>query len=221
MALKNPKDLLKVFESALAEIRGRGPLNPADRQRIVADLADVFNYVAATSQEPSPTNTIYAVAAHDARMAELSRQECETLRQHREFIEKSFDKSEQYLKAIQLGGYAAFFALWSITKEWLCPVWGLLAALLMIVSGSVFVIWELYKGTLLTGMLRSHASFVKGKLEDFIKLRMPELLDENKRILSLTESRATVWRVSVWPAVAAVSIMLWQLLGVISAGFLG
>ena len=196
-------------------------MTPADCRRIADDLTDVYNYVSATTQKPSVINVLHANSARDAKLERQLTQEREALREHQQFVEDNFDKAEQYLRAIQLGGYGAFFGLWSITKDWLDPLWSSFAAILMIISGTTFVTWEISKGSILAFALRRHAAISAGKLEQFIKSRMIKLTQEKSARSILAESRATVWLLSVFPAVAAIGIMLWQLLGGISRGLFG
>ena len=112
MTLKDPIELLRVFDIALTEIKGSSPLASSDRRRIADDLAEVYNYVSASIPKPSFTNAIYARSAHDAKQEIQLEQERELLRDHQQFVENNFDKAEQCLRSIQLYGYAAFFALW-------------------------------------------------------------------------------------------------------------
>lgn len=223
MPLKAPDDLLRFLTNTINDIRSDNPLNPKDRQRIADDLAEVYNYVSASSRKPSFINAVHTISAQNAQVAAqnaaIEKQletEREVLREHQGFVENSFDKAEQYFKAIQLGGYAAFFALWSLTKEWLHPIWASIAAVLMIISVSTFVIWEVYKATLVALILKRDASLGTGKLEDFIRTRASKLLEDRSGILALTRSRATVWVVSVLSAAVGTGVLLSQLLGTIA-----
>lgn len=227
MSLKTPDDLLKALNDAINDIGNKNPLNPQDRQHIADDLGEVYNYVSACSRKPSFINAVHTISAQNALVsrqnAEIEKQLAaarEVLSEHQRFVENSFDKAEQYFKAIQLGGYAAFFALWSLTKEWLHPIWASTAAVLMIVSTTTFVIWEVYRSTLLALILKRNASLSTGKLEDFVRTRLPNLLEERSGILSLTRSRATVWLISVLSAAVGTGVLLWQLLGTIGRGLL-
>lgn len=225
MSLKAPVDLLKALNNAIEGMRADNPLNPQDCRRIVEDLTEVYNYVSASSKKPSFINAVHTASAQNAqitaRNAEIEKQleaEREVLREHHRFVANNFDKAEQYFKAIQLGGYAAFFALWGLTREYLHPIWASTAAVLMIVSVSTFVIWEVYKSALLALILKRNAALGTGTLEDFIRTRMSKLIKERSGILSLTRSRTTVWLVSVLSAVVGTGVLLWQLLYTIGRG---
>lgn len=54
-----------------------------------------------------------------------------------------YDRAHAYTNAIILAGYAAFFAIWSFTRDMVPDRPELLAALLMTISCAVFVGWEL------------------------------------------------------------------------------
>lgn len=222
MALKAPKEILQVFNSALVQIRDTAhPLTPADRNKITEDLSKVYNYVSATIQKPSLTNALYASSAKNAKLEEQLAQERVMLREHQQFVETNFDKAEQYLRTIQLGGYAVFFALWSITGNRINSFWGALAVLLMLVSATAFVIWEVNKSITLSFFLKRHASIGGGKVEDFLKSRMAKLTPEKSVMLDLAQSRPMFLFVSIIPAIGAVSIMLCQLIAVVSRGLFG
>jgi len=50
-----------------------------------------------------------------------------------------YTKAATYTNLIMIGGYAAFFTLWNFTKLYLGVVETLIAALLMIISATIFV----------------------------------------------------------------------------------
>lgn len=221
MALKDPKELLRMFDKALIRIRGTDPMSPVDRRQIADELSEVFNYVSAVSQKPSLTNTLHSMSAQNSKVETQLAQERQTLREHQQFVTDNFDKAEQYLKAIQLGGYAAFFALWGIIGDRLNPKWAALAGLLMLISATAFVIWEVCKSTILAFSLKRHASIGGGRIESFLQTRMLKLTQEKPAVLLLAQSRPTVWLVTFIPAIAAVGILLCQLLVVVSSGLFG
>lgn len=216
MALKEPNELLEVFDKALTRIRSTDPMSSADRRQIADELSEVYNYVSAASRKPSLANALHSMSAHDAKVAKQLEMERQTLREHQAFVKDNFDKAEQYLKAIQLGGYAAFFALWSIVGANLSTIWAALTGLLMLISVTSFVIWEICKSTILTFSLKRHASIGDGKLENFLKKRVLKLTQDKSAVVLLAQSRPKVWLVTFIPAIAAVGILLCQLLIVVS-----
>lgn len=221
MALKDPQELLKLFNDALVKIQGKEPLNAVDRRKIYDDLAEVYNYVSATTRKPSLTNTLYTVSAQNKQIEEQFSREKRLLESIQKFVQDNFEKAEQYLRAMQLGGYAAFFALWSITRDSLSPVWGSLAAALMLISVVTFVLWEVCKATLLTLSLKSYASLAGSRIEEFIREKVSERTRQESAMTVLAKSRATFWIVSMFPALAGAGILLVQLLVSISRGMFG
>ncbi len=212
MPLKAPADLLKELGDNIKKIVSDAPLNPAERQKIADDLTEIFNYVSASSQKPSLTNHLYALSAHDAREKEQMELERQELADLKKFVEQSFEKSDQYLNTIQVGGYAVFFTIWGFSREWIGPLWEVLAAVLMIISASSFIIWEVGKNYLLVNVLRRHTSISSGGLQNFLQSRLLRLTEGGSILLSLAQARATVWMVCTTTAVVAVAILVARLL---------
>jgi len=217
MSLKDPEVILREFNAVIEKLRqAKAPLSPADQRAMADELTDTYNYVSGSSRKRSLQNYIYSQSAHDARVKEQLEEERKQMELHKSFVESSFDKADQYLRTIQLGGYAAFFAVWGMTREWLTPFWGVLAAILMIVSATIFVIWEIWKSTLLSLVLKHHASIGSSSIEGFIRTRMSKLILERSKITKLAQARASVWIACVVPAVLSLVILVWRLLKVLS-----
>ena len=216
MALKEPNELLRTFDSALEHLRSDSDLTQSQQRQLADELSDVYNYVSAMARRPSLQNTLHAQSAQQAKQREQLEQERKALQAHKDFVTENFDRSEQHLRAIQIGGYAAFFGLWTVTANWLDPAWSSLAALLMLVSATIFVLWEVARATILSFCLKRHSAIGRLPLEEFIRRRGKIITNEKAAVLMLAKSRSTVWLCSVVPAVAAVAIMMLQL-----ADFLG
>ena len=60
-------------------------------------------------------------------------------------ISASYEKAMAYTNLIIVAGYAGFFALWQITKDFLSRNQVLSSALLMLISVVLFVVFEIYK----------------------------------------------------------------------------
>jgi len=60
-------------------------------------------------------------------------------------ISTLFDKAATYTNVFVIGGYAAFWGLWTATKQYLMPFQVILSALLMLASVATFVFFEVYK----------------------------------------------------------------------------
>jgi len=65
-------------------------------------------------------------------------------------VATSYDKAAAYTTVIVFGGYAGFFALWQLSKEYLSREQTLWSALLILVSLLSFVLFEVVKMVLVT-----------------------------------------------------------------------
>lgn len=65
-------------------------------------------------------------------------------------IAVSYDKAATYTTVIIFGGYAAVFGLWQLTRDYLSKPQALWAALLVLVSLTSFVLFEVGKMVLVT-----------------------------------------------------------------------
>lgn len=81
--------------------------------------------------------------------AEQQRQREEQVRKMQEAeiwaLSTMFDKAAAYTNVFIIGGYAAYWGLWTATKSYLNPLQVLVSALLMLVSIVTFVFFEVYK----------------------------------------------------------------------------
>ena len=224
MAMKHPKEILRDFHEIISKLRDSKDLTSAECKQIADDLTEVYNYVGQTSENISQTNVMYAVSGQVAKRGKQLNYEIETINNAQQFIEDNFDKAEQYFRAIQLGGYAAFFGLWSISSKALPdPFWLSISLVLMFISCSAFIIWELNKTRKLALALKRHAAMSAGKLEQSAPLKSPMIKPPQEKSTRsvLTEDRPTYLIMSILPAFVAVVIVLWQLLGGIAKGLFG
>jgi hypothetical protein len=67
------------------------------------------------------------------------------LRKLTEQLAPQFEQQVAYTNTIALVGYAAFFAIWGFTRDAMTTRLNLLAAILMLISCSTFVLWEVYR----------------------------------------------------------------------------
>ena len=206
------------LSNAIQRLYENGVLSAPERSQMAEQLSDVFNYVSMTSKKPSLVNVLHTNSARDAKLREQLEQDRQQLNEHKQFVERSFDKADQYLKSIQLGGYAAFFSVWAFAKAEIDPFWAALAAVLMIISATVFIIWELWKASLLVFALERHARVCSGSIESFIKTRLEKFTKGESPELLLARSRATVWIVCITSAGTALAVMVLQLLKFVGAG---
>ncbi|MCK5617217.1 hypothetical protein KAR91_85930 [Candidatus Pacearchaeota archaeon] len=217
MSLKEPKELLRILDGNLELLRNNETLNKAEIKKLSDDLTELFNYVSSTTRKPSFTNALYTVTAQTDNQNRQFEKEREILNEHKDFVKNSFDKADQYLKTIQLGGYTAFFAVWGMTQKWIDPFWATLSVIFMLSSATVFIVWEIYRATLLTLVLKHHAKFVTGRIEQFLNTRMATLIKERTSVQSLIQSRAKIWLLCVSTAGVSLALLFWQLLNFLSS----
>lgn len=210
MTLKEPQEIQKKFSQILDRLFSADkPMSAAEQRRLGAEMGDIFNYTSAQSQKPNFINFLHSQSAHDAQLKKLQQQDIEQLNLHRSFVESCFEKADQYLKAIQLAGYATFFGLWSFTKGWLPAYIEILTILLLTFSASVFIGWEIFKSTFLSIAMRKHARIAGAtNVEIFITKRIKRLQDKSSAILWFAGLRLWIWLICLIPAVASISLLL-------------
>lgn len=216
MTSKDIQVILRKSDAILKRLTAsENDLSPSEQQAMAIELREIFNFISEIGRKPSMRTILQSQAANRAHIQEQFTKEKEQLDFHRKFVESISEKADQYLRTIQLGGYAIFFAVWGITREWLTPFWGSLAAILMIISAIIFVIWEIWKSTILSLTLRQHAIISSLPIEDFIRTRMSKLIYIQSKITTLAKARAIIWIICVIPACFSLIILIWQLLKMI------
>lgn len=117
-------------------------------------------------------------------------------------ITVSYDKAAAYTTVIVFGGYAGIFGIWQLTKEYLSKQQALWAALLILISLTAFVLFEVYKMIRVSSLTIAKAQALSSK-----SLRT----DPQRFLEALTDLEATqhakmrpyvaIWVVSVSIAV--------------------
>jgi hypothetical protein len=74
--------------------------------------------------------------------------------------EKTYDRAVAYTNLVIVAGYAGFFGLWQITKDYLCPREVVWAALFMSTSIFIFVIFEVAKTYYVSRRIKKIASVI-------------------------------------------------------------
>ena len=136
----------------------------------------------------------------------------QVLDDHKKFIESNFDKAEQYFRTIQLGGYAGFFAIWAIVREWVNPITGSVAAIFMLLSVAVFAIWELSKVYALSKSMKWHSLITKSRGEAFLEQQFERFWKDKPSIEFLSVVRPRFLLCSIASAVMALFFLLGSLL---------
>src|SRR6266700_379417 len=89
-------------------------------------------------------------------------------------IAGAYEKANAYTNLIVLAGYAGLFALWQFTKDLLSRTQVLTAALLILTSIIIFVLFEIYKAHYTSRLLRRYLRVVQ----------QPEIRVSPERLLS-------------------------------------
>lgn len=212
MEHQTPEEIRIEFHEIYGQLTSDDPMSTRERQQIAIGLLVPYSYVAAHCKDNSPVNGVYKFAAEKAARDKRQEEDMTALREHQAFVERIFEKSEQYLKTIQLGGYAAFFGLWSITEKHLTSLTSSVAALLMIISISAFILWEVYKATVLALAVKGNALTSSASLPRFVQTRMQTIRSVNASFRVLSVVRPVTLFISIVPALFAVCFLSWHFL---------
>lgn len=111
-----------------------------------------------------------------------------------------FEKAAAYDSAIMIGGFAAFFALWSGVAEHLGKTIVLVSGVLMMVSVLLYVIWHIYRMLVHQRAQRRYAAIVEANLQPAAF----EAQWEAARVIAKRESVILLshWPFIYWPCVA-------------------
>jgi predicted Holliday junction resolvase-like endonuclease len=119
----------------------------------------------------------------------------------KEMITHLYKQSSAYTQLIMVGGYAAYFAIWNSVKDYLTPVSTLWAALAMLVSIAIFVLFEVYK------MLYASGHMVK--LGQKIETNPGAIVEQWKKLdQQFNRKFYRVWLICLYPSVAFALIAL-------------
>ncbi len=115
----------------------------------------------------------------------------------KEILTHAYDKSSAYTNIIIIAGYVAFFSLWKETKEFLPGKAVLLAALLMLTSALLFVLFEIFK-------MISGSIYFRNIGKDIEKIKDPKELIEKvqKGQQRLSTLNFRIWYLVLIPTVA-------------------
>jgi hypothetical protein len=162
-----------------------------------------------------------------AEMAELHRKKqdeeaaAKVLEIEAKLISLQFDKAATYTNVFVIGGYAAFWGLWAATKTLILPTQALIAALLMLMSITAFVFFEIYKQHHMSAQLWQRRNILRDPAN---RTSAQAYMAALKRFESETEQYNVgflkYWRfssyVSIGAGLAAVAVLgtsfVWQLI---------
>lgn len=133
----------------------------------------------------------------------------EVVRLFSDLLTVTFDKSSSYLNIVTLGGYAAFFALWSLLGQDLSTGQKFWSALLIGFSVVLFVGFEISKAAILYWRLWKMRAVVKAT-PDTLQQRVANFHSAQAATLRVG---AGIWLVifplTVVTGVAGASVLLW------------
>lgn len=92
---------------------------------------------------------------------EQQRQAAAVIEAQTKVLSSVFDKSAAYTNLIVLAGYAGFFGLWQLTKEYVTADIARLSALFMLVSVVTFVAFEVVKMVVIQHNIMEKAKVLK------------------------------------------------------------
>lgn len=92
--------------------------------------------------------------------------------QHK-LITVTYDRAASYTTVIIFGGYAGFFAIWQLSKEYLTKGQALWSALLVLISLFTFVLFEVFKMIMVSRNIFKRAAI----------LNLPEVQGDPHRML--------------------------------------
>ncbi|WP_137718700.1 hypothetical protein [Methylobacillus flagellatus] len=113
-----------------------------------------------------------------------------------------YDQHKKYTQVIITAGYALFFGLWSITKDY-SDNWAIfLAGLMIAISASSFVLFEVFKTMLVTSLIGTRSrALINAKADDRLDQITNHLESASRHddVINLLEYR--VWLPTYWLSV--------------------
>lgn len=106
------------------------------------------------------------------------------LEAHKELVAHAYSQAQAYTNLIMVAGYAGYFTLWGFIRDYLTRATEFWSALLLSVSLSGFVLWEVYCMYCRSQSLLSLSRPIK-KPEHFKELLEKHESDERERDITL------------------------------------
>ncbi len=148
--------------------------------------------------------------------------EKEAARQAREAIIEiqaaAYDRAAAYTNLILLGGYAGAFAIWAYTLDQLTPKATILIALLLTISLTAFIFFEVYKMVLATRAVLKQTKLLAEDLPPKAFLQRLEALKrehDGSTVTTLMRVWIVIMAISVGTALAAVAIIFYNFFSIL------
>lgn len=129
-----------------------------------------------------------------------------------------FDRAAAYTNLITLGGYAGAFTLWSYTRDQLTSTATILVALLLGISLTTFVFFEVYKMIITSKSMTKHVRLVTAKYppSEFLQ-RLQNLRKEDReaKLTTLMRIWGIVMYVCVGTGLAAVVVLFYNFFAIL------
>jgi len=136
-----------------------------------------------------------------------------------------YDSASKYANLVSIAGYAAFFAIWNGTRQYVdSEIVCLLSALLIGISATIFVFFEIYKMYRTSVQVHRYRDFVQRIVDHYNKgeyqvglNQLDEIkLDEARHVLSME----TVGRTCLYASVSTGLLGAVTLMGALALGVL-
>lgn len=204
-----PEELLIELNELLTKLQSSSnTLTATEKSKAVDTLTEVSNFISGTLKKPSLFNLVRFQGIQQKRGIEAESEAQRQLEAHRKEVNLMYQDSERYLNAIQLGAYAALFAVWGFTRESLNPTASTVIALSLTISAAAFGVWEIIKATVTVATVGKHAKISKGSLPDFIQKRVGFTQKAKSIFDSLPSYRKFAWWIMIIPAILAFILLI-------------
>jgi hypothetical protein len=117
-------------------------------------------------------------------------------------VTATFDKSVAYTNLMLVGGYAGFFGLWQLTKDYISKPQALWAALLVLISLVSFIIFEVIKMIFITRSIQKQARILNSPTTR----SDPQLLIKQLNELQAIQERGSMRFMVCWAIAVAVAL---------------
>lgn len=132
----------------------------------------------------------------------------DVLEAQKELTAHAFGQAQAYTNVILVVGYAGFFAIWSFVKADMTRAQVFWSGLLIALSLTAFILWEIYGAFYRSRSLLSLARAVNDP-SNFEKLIAQHRSEERTRVIWLGRVWAITFGFTVITGFSAVGILLW------------